>query len=333
MKSVSIIGIGKYLPEKIMTNEDIVRSGIDTSDEWIVERTGIKQRHIIASEQASSDMALKASQVALQDAGVSPQEIDLLIVATSTPDHIVFPSTACILQNKLGLRTIGSFDISAACTGFIYAFTTAVQYIKAGYAKKVLVVGSDCLSKYVDWQDRSVCILFGDGAGAVVLSEVEDGFGVLSSTICADGRAEDVLKVDGGGSKSPFSGDEQKQGQQYIRMDGKAVFKVAINKIVPEIINALKKVNLTTKDLNFLIPHQANLRIIKHAREKLGLSEDQVISNLDKYGNTSAASIPIALEEAIQANKIKDGDILALVGFGAGFTWGVNIIRWGGKNG
>jgi 3-oxoacyl-[acyl-carrier-protein] synthase III len=332
MKSVGIIGIGKYLPEKIMKNEDFVKKGLDTSDKWIVERTGIKERRIIADGMASSDMAVEASKAAIENAGIKPEDIDLIIVATSTSDYQVFPSTACIVQDKLGLRNIGAFDLSAACTGFNYALTTGSQYVKTGYAKNVLVVCSDCLSRFMDWEDRSVCILFGDGAGAVVLSEVQEGYGILTSALFSDGSVSDILKVEAGGSKTPFSQDVLDKKNQFISMDGKAVFKIAVNKIVPTILNELKKAGLKPEDIDVFIPHQANLRIMNYAREKLGLKTEQLIINIDKYGNTSAASIPLALSDAFEENKIKEGDIIVTAGFGAGFTWGVNIIRWGGKN-
>lgn len=327
--AAGIIGAGKCLPLKIIKNDDFVKMGLDTSDEWITDRTGIKERRVADETIATSDLAYEASVQAIRDANLKPEEIDLLIVATSSPDYPVFPSTAAILQHRLGLREIGAFDLSAACTGFSYALTTAAQFIGAGSAKNVLVVGADCLSKYMDWTDRSICILFGDGAGAVVLSEVSKGYGLLSNGIYAQGKEAQVLMVPAGGTRQVISHSALDLKQHYITMNGRAVYKLAVHHIIPAIEEALRKSNLTIADIDFFIPHQANLRIIKYASECLGLREDQVYINLQKYGNTSAASIPIAIAEAKEKKLLKKGDILVLVGFGAGFTWGVNIIRWG----
>lgn len=328
MKSAGIIGLGKYLPEKIMTNNDFVALGLDTSDEWIKDRSGIEERRITKSEESSSDLAFEAGKNAIKDAGLKPEDIDLLIVATTTPDYPVFPSTAAILQNRLGLRQIGAFDLSAACTGFSYALTTATQFVATGFAKHVLVIGVDTLSKCVDWQDRSVCILFGDGAGAVVVSEVPKNYGMLASSMFSDGKHAETLIIRGGGSRTPISETVLKENQNYIYMNGKSVFKLAVNCVVPSIVDALKKANLEPKDLDFFVPHQANIRIIEAARERLGLKPEQVYINLQKYGNTSSASIPIALTEAKEKGLLKNGQVLALSGFGAGFTWGANILRW-----
>ncbi len=328
MKSAGIIGLGKYLPQKIVTNNDLVKMGMDTSDEWIKERSGIEERRVSAFEESSSDLACIAAKDAIADAKLTPEDIDLLIVATTTPDHMVFPSTAAILQSKLGLRYIGAFDISAACTGFTYALTTAAQFVKTGFAKNVLVVGVDTLTKFMDWQDRSVAILFGDGAGAAVVSEVEFGYGILSSSLYANGNEANILIVPEGGSRKPITKEGIEAKKNFIYMNGRAVYKVAVNCVVPTILEALAKVNLKAEDLDFFVPHQANIRIIESARERLGLRQDQVYINLQKYGNTSSASIPIALTEAKEKKLLKKGDLLALCGFGAGFTWGANILRW-----
>ncbi|MFA5878629.1 MAG: beta-ketoacyl-ACP synthase III [Candidatus Margulisiibacteriota bacterium] len=330
MKSAGIIGLGKYLPKKVVTNNDLVLMGLDTTDEWIKDRSGIEERRISDASESSSDLAYEAGKNAIADAGLKPEDIDLLIVATTTPDYQVFPSTAAILQARLGLRQVGAFDLSAACTGFSYALTTATQFVKTGFAKNVLVIGVDTLSKYVNWQDRSICILFGDGAGAAVVSEVKYDYGVLSSNLYADGKHAETLIVRAGGSRTPISEELLRQQQNYIYMNGKAVFKLAVNCVVPSILDALEKTNLTPSDLDFFVPHQANIRIIEAARERLGLKPEQVYVNLQKYGNTSSASIPIALTEAKEEKLLKDGQILALSGFGAGFTWATNIIRWGG---
>ena len=331
LKSVGIIGTGKALPDKIVRNDDFVKMGLDTSDEWITERTGIKERRIADASTSTSDLACAAGLDAIKDSGLLPSDIDLLIVATTTPDFPVFPSTAAILQDKLGLKPVGAFDISAACTGFSYALTTATQFIQTGFAKNVLVIGADCLSKMLDWTDRSICILFGDGAGAVVLSEVKPGFGVLSSCLHSSGKDADALKVPVGGSRSPITHEAIDQHLNFIKMNGKAVYKLAVNYIIPTIELSLSKAGLEIGDIDFFIPHQANLRIIQYAVEKLGLSQDQVYINLQKYGNTSAASIPIAIAEAKSLDALQEGDILVLTGFGAGFTWGSNILKWGGR--
>lgn len=330
MRSAGILGLGKYLPTKVITNQDIVNMGVDTSNEWIVERTGIKERRITSEDQATSDIAYEAAKKAILDSGVSKDEIDLILVATSTPDHPLFPSTACLLQKRLGLRDIGAFDLAAACSGFNYALTTATQYVQTGQARNVLVVAADCLSKYVDWTDRSICILFGDGAAAAVVGEVESGFGVIHSSLHSDGGESGILKVENGGSRHRFKSDSIALQSQFIEMNGRAVFKVAVNRIVPSLMTALDEAKLSISDLDFFVPHQANKRIIEYAADKLHMSENQVAINIEKYGNTSAASIPIALTELKEKDRLKEGDIIATIGFGAGFTWGVNLIRWGG---
>jgi 3-oxoacyl-[acyl-carrier-protein] synthase-3 len=278
---------------------------------------------------ATSDLAVEAARNAMNDAGVTPDDIDLVIVATTSPDHLGFPSVACLLQQQLGLRQVGAFDLAAACSGFGYALTTGAQFVQTGFAKKVLVVGADSLSKWVDWTDRGICILFGDGAGAVVLGEVASGFGLLASDINSNGAEAPILMVQGGGTRSPLSTDVIASRSHLIHMEGRAVFKVAVNTVVSAMNATLQKAGLTASDIDLLIPHQANFRIIDHLREKLKLSEDRVFSNISRYGNTSAASIPIAIEEAVAEGRLKRGDILATVGFGAGFTWATNIIRWG----
>ena len=333
MKSAGFIGVGSYLPPKIVTNDDIIKMGLETSDEWITERTGIKERRICAPDMSSSDMAFEAAQRAIAHAGVEPRDIDLLIVATTSSDYPSFPSTACLLQRRLNLRKIGAFDLSAACTGFNYALTCASQFVQTGQAKYVLVVGVDCLSKFVDWTDRSVCILFGDGAGAAVVGPVKEGYGILASDLYSDGSESDILMVKGGGSRTPFSQSVIEKKEHTIHMNGKAVFKVAVQTIVPAILHTLNKVDLTPSDIHYLIPHQANMRIIEYAREKLGLQPEQVCTNIQRYGNTSAASIPITLDEAVRDGRIQEESLVVLAGFGAGFTWGVNVLKWGGKGG
>lgn len=330
MTAVGILGVGHALPKRVVTNEDIVKMGVNTSDQWIVDRTGIKERRIAGEDETTCDLAYEAARHAISHAGLAPHDIDMLIVATTSPDYLVFPSVAALLQDRLGLRHVGAFDLSAACTGFCYALTTGSQFIKTKEAKYVLVVGADCLSKYVNWKDRSVCILFGDGAGAVVLGPVQEGYGLLSSKLCADGSAGSILKVEGGGVKNPFSQDILDRELHYIKMDGPAVFKMAVNRIVPCVMDALTAAGLQSSDISFFIPHQANLRIIEHVRDRLNLTQEQMIVCIQKYGNTSAASIPIAISEEAQASRFKNGDIVVLTGFGAGFTWAANVIRWGG---
>ncbi|MFC1751889.1 beta-ketoacyl-ACP synthase III [Thermoproteota archaeon] len=330
MKAVGITGTGKYLPSKIIKNDDFVKMGLDTSDEWIMERTGIRERRICEPSMSTSDMGVIAGEQAIRNAGLEPKDIDLVIVATTSADYPAFPSTACLIQHRLGLRNIGAFDVAAACTGFNYALTMGAQCIQTGFCRHVLVIGADCLSKLVDWTDRSVCILFGDGAGAVVLSEVKPGYGILASELHSKGSVGDILITRGGGSREPFSQRVLEEKLHCIAMDGKAVFKLAVSNIVPTLKNTLKSVGLSPADLDLLVPHQANIRIIDLTKDKLNLSDDQVITNLEKYGNTSAASIPIALAEAVEQNRVKEGDLVAFLGFGGGFTWASTLLKWGG---
>jgi len=330
MSGVGIWGLGKGLPALCVTNDDLVERGLDTSDEWIRSRTGIGSRYLASSDEATSDLAYRAACEAIAAANVLPTDIDLIIVGTTSSDYLGFPSVACLLQHRLGARTIGAFDVAAACSGFNVAMTTATQYIVSGMAKCVLVVGADCLSKYVDWTDRSICVLFGDGAGAAILKPVQPGYGILYSRLYADGGHSEILNIKAGGSRKPFTQDVLDTGAHFMHMEGRSVFKVAVTAVVDALQVALAAIGKTSDDLALFIPHQANLRIVDYVREKMGLSEAQCFTNLHKYGNTSAASIPIALCEAHAEGLIKDGDLIALVGFGAGFTWAVNLIRWGG---
>ncbi len=323
---VKILGTGKYVPERVLTNEDLEKM-VDTNDEWITTRTGIKERRIAAEDQASSDLAYEASLKALDAAGITAEEIDLIIVATITPD-MFFPSTACILQDKLGAKKAAAFDLSAACSGFIYGLANAVNFIASGIYKYALVVGSECLSKITDYTDRNTCILFGDGAGAVVLGPGEEGKGFLSFELGADGSGGELLKLKGGGSRHPSSQETIDQKMHYIDMNGREVFKFAVKVMNSAAEEALKKAGLDKSDVDLLVPHQANIRIIQSSLNRLQLSEDKCIINLDKYGNVSAASIPIALAEAVEQNKINDGDVVVLVGFGGGLTWGASVLKW-----
>lgn len=323
---VGISGIGSFVPEKVVTNDDLAKL-VDTNDEWIVERTGIKKRRIAEKHVSTSDLGTKAAIRALKDANLTPEEIDLIIVATVTPDHML-PSTACIIQNNIGAVNAAAFDMSVGCTGFIYGIVTGANFIKSGLYKKVLVIGGETLSKIVNWKDRNTCILFGDGAGACVLEPCEKGYGILSCELGADGENREVLIVPAGGSKEPASIESITNNHHYISMDGKEVFKFAVRIMEKSSLSALEKANMNIDDLNFLVPHQANIRIIDSARKKLNLPMDKVCVNLNKYGNMSSASIPVALDEAIKDNKIKKGDSILLVSFGAGLTWGSVVLRW-----
>ena len=326
-KAVGIIGIGTYLPEKIVTNKDL-ESIVETSDEWIVDRTGIRERRIAASDIATSDLASRAAQRALDDAGVTAEEIDLIIVASATPD-MFFPSTACLVQANIKATNAAAFDLAAGCSGFVYAMVTGSQFIKTGLYKKVLVIGAETLSKILDWTDRNTCVLFGDGAGAAVLAETSPGYGILASQLGADGAGGDLLKLPAGGSRNPATDETVSQRLHFIHMSGNEVFKFAV-KIMGEAANkTLEAAGLSAADVDCLIPHQANIRIIQSAAKRLKLPMDKVMVNVDKYGNTSAASIPIALEEAVHSGKIKQGDHVVLVGFGAGLTWASAVMKWG----
>ena len=314
-----IIGTGSYLPEKILTNQDLERM-VDTSDEWIRTRTGITQRHIAADNEMASDLALNASRQAMAAAGVTAADIDLIIVATTTPD-VIFPSTACILQDKLGVNDCPAFDVQAVCSGFIYALATADMFIRAGKCRTALVVGTEIYSRILDWTDRSTCVLFGDGAGAVVLTQ-SDQPGILSSHLHADGSYSKILAVPGSicGGKV--------QGKPFVMMEGNVVFKFAIKVLEDVVREALAENNLEVSDIDWLIPHQANIRIIISTANKLGLPMEKVVATLDRHGNTSAASIPLALDIAVRDGRIKSGQLVLLEGVGGGFTWGAVLVRW-----
>jgi 3-oxoacyl-[acyl-carrier-protein] synthase-3 len=323
---VGILGTGKYAPENILTNKELEQM-VETNDEWIVSRTGIRERRIASAEQATSDLALIASEEALKNAGISAEDIDLIIVATITPD-MAFPSTACILQEKLGAKNAAAFDLSAACSGFIYGLANAQNFIATGTYKYALVVGAECLSKITDYTDRNTCILFGDGAGAVVLGAVEEGRGFRSFELGADGSGGDLLKISGGGSRHPVSAESIENKLHYISMAGSEVFKFAVRIMGNAAEEALKKAGLNKSDIDLLVPHQANIRIIQSSLQRLDLQEDKCVMNLDRYGNVSAGSIPIALAEAAEEGRIQKGDCIVLVGFGGGLTWGASVLIW-----
>jgi len=321
-----ITGLGSYLPKKILTNADLEKI-VDTDDDWIVTRTGIRQRHIAADGEATSDLAFHAATEALDAAGLAAEEIDLIIVATTTPDY-PFPSTAALLQARLGAVKAAAFDVQAVCTGFVYALATADQFIRSGMYRKILVVGAEVLSRLLDWNDRTTCILFGDGAGAVVLEADESERGIVSSHLHSDGSQYDLLYVPGGGSKEPLSRELLDSGRQYIRMKGNEVFRVAVNALDSTVLEALEANNLKAEDIDLLVPHQANIRIINATGKKLGLSGDKVMITVDRHGNTSSASIPLALCQAVKENRVEDGSLVLLEAFGGGFTWGSILLRW-----
>lgn len=327
--AVGILATGSYLPERILTNKEL-ETMVDTTDEWIVSRTGIRERRVSTPEQASSDLAYEASMRAIEKAGLTPDQIDLILVATVTPD-MMFPSTACILQNRLGANKAAALDVSAACTGFIYALATGSKFIETGMYRHVLVVGVESLSKITDWEDRNTCVLFGDGAGAAVLGPVEDGQGFQSFVLGADGSGGVHLNQKAGGSRLPASLETIENKQHFVYMNGREVFKFAVRVMNTATDEAIEKAGMSKEDIDFLVPHQANQRIIDAAVERLGLSEDKVVVNLDRYGNMSSASIPVALDEAVAEGRIQDGSNLLLVGFGGGLTWASTVIKWSTK--
>jgi 3-oxoacyl-[acyl-carrier-protein] synthase-3 len=312
-------GVGSYLPERIVTNEELSRT-IDTSDEWIQQRVGIKQRHVAADGEFTSDLAVHAARRALDDARISSDEIDLIIVATTTPD-LTFPATAAIVQQKLGMHHGAAFDIQAVCSGFVYGVVTADSYLKNGVARRALVIGAETTSRILDWTDRTTCVLFGDGAGAAVLELGGDGErGVLASSIRSDGHFADKLNTTGGPSTTRTIG--------HVHMEGKEVFRHAVGKITDVVENVLTATGYTVKDLDWFVPHQANRRIIEGAGEKLHIPPEKVVITVDRHANTSAASVPLALTEAVKDGRIKRGDLVMIEAMGGGFTWGASLIRW-----
>ncbi len=314
-----IISTGSYLPEKILTNKDLEKT-VDTSHEWIVERSGINQRHIAAQDELASDLATRAAQRAIETAGLSPSEIDLLIVATTTPD-MVFPSTACIVQSKLGISGSPAFDVQAVCCGCVSALNIADLFIKSGQASNALIIGAEVYSRILDWNDRTTCVLFGDGAGAVVLSSSEEP-GILKTKLHADGSFRDKLCVPGWVNAGEIS------GSPLVTMDGGAVFKFAVKVFEQTARELLDEANLSIDDVDWFIPHQANIRIMESTAKKLKLPREKLIATVDHHGNTSAASIPLALDEAVQAGKVDRGDLLLLEGVGGGFTWGGALVKY-----
>lgn len=325
--SVGITGLGAYVPEKVLTNFDLEKM-VDTTDEWIMTRTGIRERHIAAPGEKASDLGYQAALAALRDAKLTPAEIDLIIVATITPD-MFFPSTACNIQAKLGAKC-GAFDLAAACSGFPYALSVAESYIRSGMYKNILVVGAEVLSSFIDWKDRSTCVLFGDGAGAAVISRIEKGKGheVIASYLGSDGSQADILQIPGGGSAQPPSEESLKTGQHFVKMQGSEVFKTAVRTMDDAVKAVLRMCNLKIQDIDCLIPHQANVRILQAVAERLQIPIEKVFINVERYGNMSSASTVVALYEASKTGRLKMGNKVVLVAFGGGLTWAANVLEW-----
>ena len=326
MKRAKILGTGRFLPERILTNADLEKM-VETSDEWITTRTGIRERRIASESQATSDLAVAASREALENSGVRADEIDLILACTCTPD-MVFPSVACLVQSAVGATKAAALDLSAACSGFVYGLATAKSFIESGQAGKILLIGVDTLSKVTDWTDRSTCVLFGDGAGAAVISAEEGDSGILSVLLGADGREADILQVPAGGSRRPVDAAALRDKSNTIRMQGQEVYKFAVTRMAEVALGALEKAGAKTSDLKLVIPHQANLRIIDSVAKRLNMNGNSVFVNVQKYGNMSAATTIVALDEAQREGRIRRGDLVELVAFGAGLTWGAAVIRW-----
>lgn len=326
LRTVSIVGVGSYVPPRILNNQDLERM-VDTTDEWITIRTGIKERRIAEAHESTSDMACEAARRALTAAGISPLEVDLIIVATITPD-MLFPSTACLVQEKLGARRAAAFDVQAACSGYVYALDIASHFISSHTYETVLIIGAEKMSAVVDWTDRNTCVLFGDGAGAAVVQHRPQAHGLITTCLGADGSQASLLELPAGGSSLPATAATVAGRLHYLRMDGKETFRNAVNAMVAAAQEALSRCQLKIEDIRCLIPHQANQRILSAVANRLGAREDQIFSNVERYGNTSAASVGIGLDEAVRAGRIQTGDLVLLVVFGAGLTWGSALIQW-----
>src|SRR5436190_3440427 len=325
-RTCSITGVGSYVPAKVLTNTELEKM-VETSDEWITTRTGIKERRIAGKDEFTSDLAARAAMRAIQKAGISPGEIDLIIVATITPD-MPFPSTACLVQQKIGARRAAAFDLEAACSGFIYGLEIGQQFIMSRTYETVLVIGAEKLSSIIDWKDRNTCVLFGDGAGAAILQHRPDAHGLLTACMGADGQKAELLSMPGGGSRCPATVDSVQAKLHHLRMDGKETFKNAVMAMQTAGTEALRRCELDISQIKCVIPHQANQRIIDAVADRLGAKPEQLFVNLDKHGNTSAASVAIALDEAVQAGRIQRGDLVLMVVFGAGLTWAAAVIEW-----
>ena len=326
MQNAGIAGLGMCVPNRILTNEELAQT-IDTNDEWIVSRTGIRERRVADSETATSDLAVVAAENALADANIRAEDLDLVLCATTSGDYI-WPATACVVQQRIGATRAAAFDLGAACSGFCYGLATAAGFIQSGAMRRILVIGADTLTKQLNWQDRGTCILFGDGAGAAVVTPCGEEEGILASSLGADGSGIESVWIPAGGTRTPASPEVREQKRDCISMRGQEVYKFAV-RIVPEVVeDALRKACLHPADIDLLVLHQANIRIVESAAQRLNISMDKVVVNLDRYGNTSAASVPLALAEAQAQGRIKRGDLVVTVGFGAGLTWAANIIRW-----
>ncbi|MBI5205531.1 MAG: ketoacyl-ACP synthase III [Nitrospirae bacterium] len=326
MLRARIAATGSYVPERVLTNFDLEKM-VDTTDEWIRERTGIRERRIAAEKEAASDLAYEAAKAAFKKTDIKPKDIELIIVATVTGD-MPFPATACHLQQKLGLKKAAAFDINAACSGFLYGLSIANGFIKSGTYKRILLIGSELLSRITDWEDRSTCVLFGDGAGAAILEATNEERGIISTHLRSDGGMWELLHMPGGGSRNPASKDTVKKKMHCIKMKGNETFKIAVRTLEGLVRETLAENKLKISQLSMLIPHQANLRIIQATAERLDMPIEKVMVNIDKYGNTSAASIPIALDEAVRQGRVRDGDYVLLEAFGGGLTWASVLIKW-----
>jgi 3-oxoacyl-[acyl-carrier-protein] synthase-3 len=325
LRTVSIVGTGAYLPEKTVTNLDLEKI-VDTSDEWIYSRTGMRERRIARDDQATSDLAAEAAKAALADAGIGAEEVDLLIVATLSPD-MFFPSTASFVQDKIGAKNAYCYDLGAACSGSLYALETAKNQIACGAVNTVLVIGAEKMSTFIDWKDRNTCVLFGDGAGAMVLRATGAKHGIMKGVFGSDGSLAHQLWTPGGGSRNPMTHEMLDQNLQYLKMEGREVYKHAVMQMTQSSLDALEKNGLSSDDIKLFIPHQANARIINAIGSRLGV-EDRMFLNVEKYANTSAAALPIAIDEVAKSGRISKGDLMLLVAFGGGFTWGANIVEW-----
>ncbi|HOE14322.1 MAG TPA: beta-ketoacyl-ACP synthase III [Candidatus Saccharicenans sp.] len=325
-RRIKIRSTGVYLPDKVLTNADLEKM-VDTSDEWITTRTGIKERRIVSKEQVTSDLAVNAARMALERGGLKAEDVDLILVATNTPDTI-FPATACWVQKKLGIKEIPAFDLEAGCTGLLYALIVAESLILSGTARRILLIGADILTKITNWEDRSTCVLFGDGAGAFILEESDDDSGLISHFWGADGSLAELLILPGGGTLHPANEKTVEKKLHYLTMKGNEVFKHAVKRMGESALEALKRAGLDKSQVDYLIPHQANLRIIDATGERLNLPKEKIVANIHKYGNMSVATIPVALHELAEEGKLQKGKIIVMVAFGAGFTWAAAVYRW-----
>ena len=325
MERVGIVGLGTYLPSKVMRNRDLEEI-VDTSNEWIVRKTGIRERRIASDDIHTSDLAVFAAKEAMEDSGVKPENIDLIILATSSPD-VPLSSTAAIVQRKLGCHNSAAFDVNAVCTGWVHALDIGSRFAGTSGYENVLVIGSEIYSRILNWNDRSTCVLFGDGAGAALLQKT-DSRGILGSWIKSDGRGSEVIQIPAGGVRIPFGSENFSEGKQYFQMDGRAVWDFAVEAFPEAVYSVLERVGMKIEDVDVIIPHQANLRIIEDGMKKLGLDMNKTYTNIEKYGNTAGASIPIALKEAVDAKKVKTGNLVITVGFGGGLSWGANAMIW-----